>query len=65
MQDVIVALEAGTRLIVKESDISIPKKLRKLMLDILHYTHWGDEAMLRQCKKDLLARDEERLKTEV
>ena len=60
-----VALEAGTRVIVKESEISIQKKLRKLMLDILLYTHCGDEAMLRQCKKDLLARDEERPKTEV
>ena len=50
----VVTLEAGTRLIVKdESEILIPRKLRTQMMDILHYTHCRDEAMLRQCKRKI------------
>ena len=50
----VVTLEAGTRIIVKdESKILIPRNLRKQMLDILHYTHCADEAMLRQCKRKI------------
>ena len=50
----IVMLEAVTRLIVNnESEILIPRKLRTHMMDILHYTHCGDEAMLRKCKRKI------------
>ena len=63
----IVTLDPGTRLIVKdESERLIPRKLMEKMLDILHYTHCAEEAIMRQCKKkNLLAGDEERPETEV
>ena len=50
----IVTLDPGTRLIVNdESEILIPRKLREQMLDILHYTHSAEEAMMRQYKRKI------------
>ena len=47
-------LVTGTRLIVKdETEVLIPKILREEMMKILHFTHIGDAAMLRQTKKKI------------
>ena len=41
-----VTLSGGARLIVRdESEILIMKPLRPKMIDILHFTHSGDETM--------------------
>ena len=46
-----MTLRIGTRLIVKnETEILIPKTFREEMMKILHFTHIGEAAMLRQTK---------------
>ena len=48
----IVILNAGTRLIVKyETEILIPKCLRKQMEDTLHFSHTAAQSMITQCKR--------------
>ena len=50
----IVTLDAGTRLIVKdETEILIPKCLRKQMEDTLHFSHTAAQSMITQCKKKI------------
>ena len=50
----IVTLDAGTRLIVKdETEILIPKCLRKQMEDILHFSHTATQSMITQCKNKI------------
>ena len=50
----VVTLDAGTRLIVKdETEILIPKCLRKQMEDILHFSHTAAQSMITQCKGKL------------
>ena len=50
----VINLDAGTQLIVKdESEILIPKNLRKQMLETLHFTHSAAESMIRQCKRKI------------
>ena len=47
----IVTLGTGIRLIVKkEAEILIQKTMREDMMRILHFTHIGDAAILRQTK---------------
>ena len=50
----VVTLDAGTRLIVKdETEILIPKCLRKQMEDILHFSHTAAQSMITQCKNKI------------
>ena len=52
----IVTLDAGTRLIVKdETEILIPKGMRKQMENILHFSHTAAQSMITQC--NILARN--------
>ena len=47
----VVMLDIGTRLIVKdETEILIPRCLRKQMEDILHFSHTAAQSMITQCK---------------
>ena len=46
----VINLDSGTRLIVKdETEILIPKCLRKQMEDILHFSHSAAPSMITQC----------------
>ena len=50
----IVTLDAGTRLIVKdETEISIPKCLRKQTEDTLHFSHTVAQSMITRCKRKI------------
>ena len=47
----VITLDSGNRLIVKnESEILIPKSLRKQMMDILNFSHAAGQSMYTQCK---------------
>ena len=50
----VVTLDTGTRLIVKdETEIMIPKCLRKQMEDILHFSNTAAQSMITQCKNKI------------
>ena len=50
----VVTLDTGTLLIVKdETEILIPKCLRKQMEDTLHFSHTAAQSMITQCKNKM------------
>ena len=47
----VTTLESGTRLIVQDGcEILVPKQLREKMSSTLHFTHNGNEKMMKQAK---------------
>ena len=51
----IVALDAGTRLIVKDGTevLMIPMKKSKQIIDTLHFSHSAADSMIIQCKRKI------------
>ena len=47
----VINLESGTRIIVRNGcDILVPKPLQERMLSTLHFTHHGNETMVKQAQ---------------